>query len=425
MKYLFTLFLLSLTSIIFAQAPQSIPYQAVIRNPDGSVMANSSISITFKIHDATATGNVVYEESHATTTNPQGLISLNVGNGVVVSGTFSGVNWGLGNKFLHVLMNAGNGAVDLGTQQMMSVPYSFFSEKASNGVEGFSNSGDTLYLANGSYIIIPGLSAANNNSSGVYGCTDNTACNYNSTATQSDNSCLYPNSICDDGNSATTNDIINSNCQCQGTSNTNPQIVWGGGVTDIDGNIYLSVIINGQEWMQKNLAVTKYRNGDPIPTGLSSTAWQSTSQGTYDVYGDVAANNSVYGKLYNIYAVSDSRGLCPTGWHVPTDVDWTVLINFLDPGQNPQANGQQSGIAGGILKSADGWISPNTSTNDYGFSALPGGYRNQIPGTYYGLGTEGYWWSSTASWSRKMVNIWPVVNRAATSGGYSVRCIKD
>ena len=426
MKQLLTYILVVLTTSVFAQAPESIPYQAVVRNPDGSVMANAAITMTFKIHDLSTTGNVVYEENHSTTTNAQGLVSLNVGNGSVVSGTFSGINWGAGNKFLHVLMNAGIGVVDLGTQQMMSVPYALHSKEASNGIAGFSNSGDTLFLADGSYLIIPGLSSANNGTSGdITGCTDNTACNYNSSATQSDNSCLYPNATCDDGNASTTNDIINSSCQCQGTSNANSQIVWGGGATDVDGNVYLSVIINGQEWMQKNLAVTKYRNGDPIPTGLSNTVWQSTTQGTYDNYNDDVANSSIYGKLYNIYAVSDSRGLCPTGWHVPTDVEWTVLINFIDPSQNPQANGMQSGMAGGKLKSINGWTSPNVATNDYGFSGMPGGYRNQIPGTYYGLGTETYWWSSTASWCRKVVNNNPDLNRAYTTGGYSVRCIKD
>ncbi len=113
-----------------AQAPQSIPYQAVLRNPDGSFMANTAITMTFKIRDTTATGIVVYEENHSATTNAQGLISLNVGNGSAVSGTFSGINWGAGSKFLHVLINTSSGIVDLGTQQMMSVPYALFSNKS-------------------------------------------------------------------------------------------------------------------------------------------------------------------------------------------------------------------------------------------------------------------------------------------------------
>ena len=124
MKYFFFILLISLfSSSIMAQSPAAIPYQAVLRNTDGSVMANSSATIIFKIHDSTALGTVVFEETHTTTSNAQGLISLNVGEGSAVFGTLNGVNWSTENKFLQVLMNTGNGNVDLGTQQMMSVPY--------------------------------------------------------------------------------------------------------------------------------------------------------------------------------------------------------------------------------------------------------------------------------------------------------------
>ncbi len=92
---------------IWAQAPQGIPYQAVVRNADGTVMSNAAITLTFKIHDVTAVGAVVYEETHAVTSNSQGLVSMDVGSGTVVTGAFDNINWGGGNKFLHVLMNAG------------------------------------------------------------------------------------------------------------------------------------------------------------------------------------------------------------------------------------------------------------------------------------------------------------------------------
>jgi hypothetical protein len=139
---------LFLAPALYSQAPQSIPYQAVVRNTDGSVMADAAVTMTFKIHDNTATGTVVYEENHTATTNAQGLISLNVGNGAVVSGTFSGINWGSGNKFLHVLMNAGSGVVDLGTQQMMSVPYALYAENCPQAV------GIQTVVLEGSNIII-------------------------------------------------------------------------------------------------------------------------------------------------------------------------------------------------------------------------------------------------------------------------------
>jgi hypothetical protein len=136
MKQLFTFLLLAVTAVVFSQAPQSIPYQAVMRNADGTVMSNAAMTITFKIHDVAATGAVVYEEMHAVTSNSQGLVSMNVGSGTVVTGTFNDIQWGSGNKFLHVMMNAGNGVVDLGTQQMMSVPYALYAANSQQGPQG-------------------------------------------------------------------------------------------------------------------------------------------------------------------------------------------------------------------------------------------------------------------------------------------------
>jgi hypothetical protein len=171
-------------------------------------MASTAITVTFKIHDNTATGMVVYEENHTATTNSQGLISLNVGNGSAVAGTFSGINWGLGSKFLHVLMNAGSGVVDLGTQQMMSVPYTLYAE---NTVVKISNSGDTLTIG-GNSVIVPGVSAANP----TPGCMDIQACNYNSAATVDNGSCTFIGDTCDDLNALTSNDVLNSSCVCLG-----------------------------------------------------------------------------------------------------------------------------------------------------------------------------------------------------------------
>jgi hypothetical protein len=124
---LFSLFILSLfPSSLFSQSPQSIPYQAVVRNADGSAMSSTAMTMTFKIHDDTTAGTIVYQESHSTTSNAQGLVILQVGQGQASVGTFDNIDWGNGAKFLHVVMNAGNGEVDLGTQQMMSVPYALY-----------------------------------------------------------------------------------------------------------------------------------------------------------------------------------------------------------------------------------------------------------------------------------------------------------
>jgi uncharacterized protein (TIGR02145 family) len=267
----------------------------------------------------------------------------------------------------------------------------------------------------------------------LQGCTDGSACNFLSEATQDDGSCLYQNATCDDGDVNTTNDVINSECVCAGTISPPPLYTMGDGVMDIDGNFYPSIIINGQEWMQKNLAVSKYRNGDPIPTGLSNTTWQNTTSGAYAVYNNDAANNTTYGKLYNWYAVNDSRGLCPAGWHVPSDAEWTILISYIDPNLNVLVEiGSQSSIAGGKMKSITGWNSPNIgATNESGFTGLPGG-AIEFSGPNIELGYYGFWWSSTvyggnAPWVRALdYNYSDVsIDYIADNWGFSVRCVRD
>ena len=94
-------------------------------------------------------------------------------------------------------------------------------------------------------------------------------------------------------------------------------------VSDVDNNTYNTVRIGTQCWTQSNLKVSKYRNGNSIPSGLSNSAWQNTTFGAYAIYNNDSVNDSLYGKLYNHYAVTDSSGLCPTGWHVPSDAEWT------------------------------------------------------------------------------------------------------
>ena len=209
-------------------------------------------------------------------------------------------------------------------------------------------------------------------------------------------------------------------------------------VSDVDGNNYNTVQIGTQCWTQSNLKVSKYRNGDSIPTGLSDTAWQNTTAGAYAIYENNPVHDGWYGKLYNHYAVMDTRGLCPTGWHVPTDSEWNVMVKYLDPNADTVCSCEQSGIAGGALKSTvtqptpGGWAQPNTgATNSSGFSAGPGGFRDGSGG-FFIVGTLGYWWSSSLSgtnaWTRNLHfdfgNIYRYTFFARTSG-LSVRCLRD
>ena len=210
-------------------------------------------------------------------------------------------------------------------------------------------------------------------------------------------------------------------------------------VTDIDGNIYNTVQIGNQCWTQSNLKVSKYRNGDSIPTGLNNSQWNSTTSGAYAIYNNDPVNDGLYGKLYNHYAVTDSRGLCPTGWHVPSDGEWNVMVKYLDPNADTVCGGcWQSNIAGGALKSTamqptpGGWNPPNTgATNSSGFTALPGGFRND-DGDFTNMPNNGCWWSSSVlfgslAWYRTLFETNSFIPRHPNTPthGVSVRCLKD
>jgi uncharacterized protein (TIGR02145 family) len=196
-----------------------------------------------------------------------------------------------------------------------------------------------------------------------------------------------------------------------------------GTVTDIEGNIYPTVLIGNQWWMAENLRTATYSNGEPIPNITDNTAWSQLSSGAWCNYDNNVANDAVYGKLYNWYTTVDPRGLCPVGWHVPTHAEWTVLTDFL---------GGQS-VAGGKMKSITGWNFQNTgATNESGFSGLPGGDRIYSTGNFFNVGIDGNWWSSsqdssTSAWNRNLFYNDASVGRSLSgkATGDSVRCLKD
>lgn len=209
-------------------------------------------------------------------------------------------------------------------------------------------------------------------------------------------------------------------------------------VPDVDGNVYPFVTIGTQTWMSENLRTTKYReDGSSIPVVSSNTQWSNNGRNETMLPMMCWFNNdsasytfNKFGALYNWYAINPAtngnKNVCPSGWHIPSDAEWTTLTTYL--------GGQI--IAGGKMKSTGivYWQSPNTdATNSSGFSGLPGGYRN-FNGGFDNAGFRGHWWSAsvnlgvgTESWDRVLTYSDGLANRFSTIpyNGYSIRCIKD
>jgi uncharacterized protein (TIGR02145 family) len=243
------------------------------------------------------------------------------------------------------------------------------------------------------------------------------------------------------------------------SSGTNPVPVWGTDATtsvpafspcgttisDIDGNSYNTVLIGAQCWTKENLRVRKYNNGTSIlfdatgGSGGSSTTWQNLTIGAHTIYANdsttTPSNRTKYGYLYNWYAAkgiyttgniasTDTLNICPSGWHVPTDAEWTTLTTEL---------GGES-VAGGKMKSIGTayWNSPNTgATNESGFSALPGGVRNSV-GSFFDIRNNAFFWSATEldnsnAWNRYLNYNGGLVyvNYSNKSFGASVRCLRN
>ena len=194
-------------------------------------------------------------------------------------------------------------------------------------------------------------------------------------------------------------------------------------VKDIDGNVYKTVNIGTQTWMAENLKTTKFNDGSKIPLVSDYTSWGTLTTPAYCWYDNNPANSkNKYGALYNWYTVNTGK-LCPAGWHVPTDAEWTMLTNQFGTDD----------IAGGKLKETDTthWQAPNGSAaNEGGFSAIPGGIRGSN-GAFGDQGYFGYWWTSTGSvsteaWYRYIGFNEGWVQRLSfgkKQSGFSVRCV--
>ena len=210
-----------------------------------------------------------------------------------------------------------------------------------------------------------------------------------------------------------------------GSANVHNAAIPYGTMTDQQGNTYRTVQIGNQLWMAENLKTTQYRNGDAIPNITDNTVWANTLDGACCSYENNISNDCPYGKLYNWYAVNDSRNICPTGWRVPSSSDLSNLVAFLG---GPSR-------AGGKMKSTGTqfWYSPNIgATNESGFSGLPGAYRLNNGSFGAPLRDGGFWWTTFSfgdiALFSALVSYETVIYNSGYNPkkfGYSVRCIKE
>ena len=457
-----------LSASLCAQAPQSFSYQAVVRGAKNELLVNKPVGMRLSLLQGSEKGKAVYEETQFVNTNENGLVSIAIGAGNKLIGDFISIDWSKGPYFLKTEtdLTGGTSYTLIATSQLLSVPFALYAANSQpgpkgdkgdqgipgkdgldgkNGVDGkdgatgpigpkgdtgavgpqgisgkdglqgpigltgaagkdgvdgkngmdgkgevgpqgpkgdtpevkvtVSSQGDTLRFENGSYVIIPGISAANPKSKPTNG--------------------------------------------------------YGTNISDVDGNSYKTVYIGTQQWIGENLKVSKYNDGTEIPNVTGNTQWGKLTTGSWAYYNNSDSLGKIYGKLYNWYAVSPTtngnKNVCPTGWHVPTDAEWTVLTDYLGG----------SSVAGGKLKEVgtSNWHSLNTdATNTTLFSALPGGLRYGSGGYCYGVGDFGYWWSSseydmTNAWIRDLKGSNGIITRSlgdkGKRSGYSVRCLKD
>jgi uncharacterized protein (TIGR02145 family) len=220
-------------------------------------------------------------------------------------------------------------------------------------------------------------------------------------------------------------------------------------IVDIDGNSYKTVYIGKQHWMAENLKVSKYNDGTPIPNFYSKDEWwkerwsflepKVKNIGAWCFYDNNAANNAKFGKLYNWYAVgiipNENKNVCPEGWHVPTSLEWDILIKLLDGPNEPEY--VRNILISTRMQEIGSWEEPRIKkykiTNESLFSARPGGFRAADASDFQRFGEIGSWWSSSivSSDSPLSFTLWPRISIRVDNGGNtkevgcSVRCLKD
>lgn len=377
-KTLSLIIILFFSIIAFGQAPQAFKYQAVARGNTGNVLADQNISVKLTILNGSYAGYAVYVESQQVVTNQYGLFSIEVGNGSAEYGFFSNINWKEGTYYLQTEIDI-NGGTDyqlMGTTQILSIPYSFYSEIAGS-----------VYL------------------------TDENGNNYT----------LGVDTL---GNITTNLVLVNTWMDCGDTL-----------IDNRDGQKYPTVLIGSQCWMAKNLNM-----GIRIEGAGDQTDNLIIEKYCYnDLESNCTLNGGLYqwNEIMQYETTAGAQGICPSEWHVPSDEEWKQLegevdslFSYPDPEwDNTLFRGYNVGLN---LKSLTGWAEDGNGTDLYGYAALAGGHRFSDT-NFFGIGYYATFWTSSQTYSgeeaffRRLFWTENKVNRtnAGKDFAYSIRCLKD
>ena len=425
MKKLITVFLLLCAVSLFAQAPEKFSYQAVVRNTTNQLVTNAPVGVRVSILQGSADGEAVYVETHTAATNANGLLTIEIGGGKAEQGEFAGIDWANGPYFLKTETdpNGGSNYTVTSTQQLLSVPYALYAKEAANGFSGDYNdlknkpaipqnvgelTNDAGYITKGD---LPMQSKGGADDAGVVQtttCGELDLCAMANQLARLQAQLARQQAQMEETQNALLSTVDDSE-PCPGTPT----------VKDIDGNVYNTVKIGEQCWMRENLRTTRYADGSPIPAGGSNT---STTEPYYYDFPSLGIPLEKRGYLYNCPAAmhgaqysetnpSNVQGICPDGWHLPSNAEWTQLTDYV--GNNPDyVCGYESDYADDrniikALSDTSGWgdqyygdsecgscaASFNPSTNNAtGFSALPTGLW------YDGFdGRDAWFWSTSSS----------------------------
>jgi uncharacterized protein (TIGR02145 family) len=418
MKKVFTILAaVLLTASVFAQSPEKMSYQAVVRDASDNLVTNAVIGMQISILQGSVTGTTVYVETQTPSTNVNGLLTIEIGTGTATD-DFSVINWANGLYFIKTETDPAGGTnyTITGISQLLSVPFALHA-KTAESISGTIEETDPVF----------GISVAN-------GITGTDTANWNN---------KLENYIETDGD--LTNEIQRFSVSFTGDtlyiSAGNwviiPGISAAQSVTDYDENVYPFVTIGEQIWMAENLATTSFNDSSEIPLVSDSTTWFGLTTPAYCWYNnDSETFKPGNGALYNWYTI-ETEMLCPAGWHIPSDDEWMILEQYLGMSESDaQTTGFRGTDEGKKIKATSGWNQNGNGTNESGFSAIPSGVRTNIiddTPQFFAINNTFATWTSTSysnnqaylrelDWNTDKIGRFGVIQK---KDGLSVRCIKD